>query len=297
MKLFDLALAVCVTAIWGANFSVVKLGLSTMDPHLMAAIRFALCAFPAVFIVRRPDVAWRYLVAYGLLFGVGLWGAVYAGISFGLSAGLASLVLQSAVFMSMAVGAVVFKERLHPSLLLGTVVAACGIVVVFVYADGRASWLGLTLVLFAALAWAGANAIVKLSKTTQMFRFMVWSSLAAPLPLLALSYTFTGAHEMGQMLAQVDAKAMLSIAFQVYPTTLFGYAVWNRLLKKYSVSSVAPLSLLVPVFGMLCSVLLLGEALPPYKVVAMTLILSGLLINSGGASMWRKLSLRLRPTC
>ncbi len=287
MRPIDLALALCVTAIWGANFSVIKLGLSAMDPHLMAAIRFALCAFPAVFFVPRPAVAWRCLVAYGLLFGVGLWGSVYAGIYFGLSAGLASLVLQSAVFMGMAIGVVVFKETLRLAQVVGTAMAACGIAVVFVYADGRSTWLGLALVLFAALAWAVANAVVKSSRTTQMFGFMVWSSLVAPVPLLVLSVCFSGPQAVTQAIGQLNAKALLSIVFQVYPTTLFGYAVWNALIKKYTVSSVAPLSLLVPVFGMLCSVWLLGEVLPLYKWAAMALVLLGLLINTYGLALWR----------
>ena len=81
---------------------------------------------------------------------------------------------------------------------------------------------------------------------------------------------------------------LFSILFQVYPTTLLGYAVWNGLLNKYPVSTVAPLTLFVPVFGMLGSVLIFGESLPGYKWLAMACILMGLLINRFGSGWWRQ---------
>lgn len=288
MRAFDIGLALLVTAIWGLNFSIIKLGLTSLDPNLLAALRFTLCALPAVFFVPRPQVAWRYWVVYGLLFGVVQWGAVYAGIYFGLSAGLASLVLQMAVFFTMAGGVFFFNERVTAPMLLGTLVAFAGVALVFIYADGHATMLGLGLVILGAMAWAAANMVVKRAQPGNMFDFMVWSSLVAPLPLLLLSYGFAGPQRIAQSLVHIDTTAIISILFQVYPTTLFGYAVWNNLLKKYAVSTVAPMALFVPVFGMLGSVLVLGETLPGYKWLAMVCILAGLLINRLGGR-WQQL--------
>jgi len=292
MNLFELSLALLVTAIWGLNFSIIKIGLASFDPYLLAAIRFALCAVPAVFFIPRPAVPKRFLVAYGLMFGVLQWGLVYAGIDFGVSPGLASLVLQLAVFFTMAGGILFFSEKIRPTLVAGTVIAFSGVALVFWHTQGRTTVLGLGLVILGALAWAAANLIVKASKTTEMFGFMVWSSLAAPLPLLLLSYLVTGSEKIVHSLATVDSRAVFSILFQVYPTTLFGYAIWNRLLKKYPVSTVAPLTLLVPVFGMLGSVLVFNESLAPYKLAALVLILSGLVVNGFGTRLWAAVSRR-----
>ncbi|MES2946366.1 MAG: EamA family transporter [Pseudomonadota bacterium] len=294
MRAIDTGLALLVTAIWGLNFSIIKLGLASFDPYLLAAIRFSLCALPAVFFIPKPQVAGPYWVGYGLLFGVVQWGAVYAGIHCGLSAGLASLVLQVAVFFTMAGGVVFFQEKVSTPMLLGTAIAFSGVALVVANADGRATLLGLCLVILGAIAWAAANLIVKRARPAHMFGFMVWSSLVAPLPLLALSYLFSGPQKMLQSLADIDGAAIFSIAFQVYPTTLFGYAIWNRLLKQYAVSTVAPMTLFVPVFGMLGSVLVFSEALPGYKWVAMACILLGLLINRFGGAWWQQLQNPLR---
>ncbi|MCV2368224.1 EamA family transporter [Roseateles oligotrophus] len=296
MKAIELALALLVTAIWGLNFSIVKLGLGSMDPFLLAALRFALCALPAVFFVPRPAVHWGYLAIYGLFFGVLQWGLVYAGIYFGLSAGLASVVLQLAVFFSMAGGIMFFREKLAAPLIAGTTLAFAGVALIAWHTEGRGSLLGLSLVLLGALAWAFANVTVKKSgtKSSQMFGFIVWASLAAPLPLLLLSWLFSGPEKIVLSLASIDRMALFSIAFQVYPTTLFGYAIWNHLLRKYPVSSVAPLALLVPVFGMLSAMLIFDEALPAYKLAALLLILTGLIVNGFGGKAWQAARLGFR---
>ncbi len=98
MKLTDFLIALLITAIWGVNFSIIKLGLITADPLILAGIRFTLCALPAVFFIKKPDTSWRYIIGYGLLFGIGLWGIVNLGIKAGVSAGIASLVLQFGAF-------------------------------------------------------------------------------------------------------------------------------------------------------------------------------------------------------
>jgi O-acetylserine/cysteine efflux transporter len=75
---------------------------------------------------------------------------------------------------------------------------------------------------------------------------------------------------------------VVSILFQVYPNTLFGYWIWNSLLKQYPVSTVAPLSLLVPIFGMLGSMVIFDERLSLIKILAVILIVSGLAVGLYG---------------
>jgi O-acetylserine/cysteine efflux transporter len=43
LKIRHLLLAISITALWGLNFSVIKLGLTT----ILAGIRLTLCALPA----------------------------------------------------------------------------------------------------------------------------------------------------------------------------------------------------------------------------------------------------------
>ncbi|MEN1834349.1 EamA family transporter [Pseudomonas lijiangensis] len=282
MKLHHLLLAILVTALWGLNFSVIKLGLTSVDPLILAGLRFTLCALPAIFFIPKPDVAWRYIISYGLIFGIGLWGVVNLGIKSGLSAGIASLVLQFSAFFTILLGAWVFKETITRYQLAGIGVALCGLLSIIFISDGSVTAAGLILVLFGAMAWSVANIINKKARTQQVFAFLVWSSAFSPIPLFLLDYLVNGTSGYSALIHQIDHRAVLSILFQVYPNTLFGYWVWNSLLKQYPVSTVAPLSLLVPIFGILGSVVIFDESLTPMKIVAVGLIVSGLAVGLYG---------------
>lgn len=99
-------LAVLVTALWGLNFPLTKLGLAHIDPLLLTGLRFALCALPWVFFVKRPKVAVHWLAAYGLIFGVAMWALINLGIAMGVPAGSASLLIQFSAFFLPWRGAV-----------------------------------------------------------------------------------------------------------------------------------------------------------------------------------------------
>jgi O-acetylserine/cysteine efflux transporter len=224
-----------------------------------------------------------------MVFGALQWGLIYAGLQLGVSPGIASLVTQTAVFMTMGLGVFFFKERIERALLLGTLISFCGILLIFLNTEGQASLLRLFLVVGGAAGWAISNVIVKKSKSTEMFAFLIWSSLFAPLPLILMSFCVSGMDKISASITHIDSAAIASIAFQVYPTTLLGYSVWNHFMRKYPVSSVAPLALFVPVFGILASVVIFHESLPGYKIVAMLCIFSGLLVQRfGGIVLDRK---------
>jgi O-acetylserine/cysteine efflux transporter len=121
----------------------------------------------------------------------------------------------------------------------------------------------------------------------QMLGVVVWSSVFALLPLLALSLLAEGPARMAQGLAAADAGVWAAVVWQAVGNSLFGYAAWGWLLARHPAATVAPMALLVPVFGMGASALLLGEGLPAWKLGAAALVLSGLTLNLFGP--------RLRP--
>lgn len=292
MKPLHVVLAVLITAIWGVNFSVIKLGLATVDPFILAGIRFSLCALPAIFFIRKPDVPWRYIIGYGLVFGIGLWGLVNLGIKAGLSAGIASLVLQFSAFFTILLGGWVFKEALTRFQVLGMLIALAGLLCIISISDGSVSLSGVLLVLVGAASWSVANIINKKASTRDVFGFLVWSSAFAPIPLFALDYAVNGSVGYTTLVNQIDTTAVLSILFQVYPNTLFAYWIWNSLLKTYPVSTVAPLSLLVPIFGMLGSVVVFNESVPLNKVLAVVLIVVGLAVGLYGQRIFNAMFAR-----
>ena len=92
-----------------------------------------------------------------------------------------------------------------------------------------------------------------------------------------------------QSLLNISAKSIGAIAYLVYPVTLFGFALWSWLLSRHPATTVAPFTLLIPIVGFSSSALLLGEALPLWKIVAAILVITGLIINVYGETLFHKL--------
>ncbi|MEA3117312.1 MAG: O-acetylserine/cysteine efflux transporter [Paraburkholderia sp.] len=281
MGLGDLSLAVLVTALWGINFSVIKIGLGTFDPLLLAALRFIFCALPWVFFFKRPNVPFKYVFWYGLVLGALQFSLLFLGIREGLSAGLASVVLQLQVFFTICFGAIVLKDQVKVRQLAGMVVAFAGIVTI-AGISGSNNLLAVLMVVAAAASWGVANIIVKKSGAKDMLGFMVWSSVIPPLPLLAISLWTNGPAHVAADLRHIGWSGVGAVLYLVYPTTLFGYSIWNYLLRKHKTSLVAPLTLLVPIFGMLSSMVIFHEDLTARKLIAVVLVIAGLLINMFG---------------
>ncbi|MCG6326614.1 EamA family transporter, partial [Vibrio alginolyticus] len=152
-------LIISVMAIWGFNFSMIKLGVSEMDPLLIAAARFFCATFPIIFFVRRPTVPWRYLMAYGVVFGTGIWGMASCAITWGLSSGMASVLLQTDVLTTVLVGVLLYKEVISPRMAAGIVVSVAGLVVSIIYTNGNVTFAGVVLILIAAICWPLAGVI------------------------------------------------------------------------------------------------------------------------------------------
>jgi O-acetylserine/cysteine efflux transporter len=278
----QLALGVLVTMLWGLNFSIIKVAEEVFSPFMLATLRFVLCCLPAIFFLKRPKVPARYFIGYGIIFGVFQFSLLFFGIHEGLSAGLASVVLQMQVFFTIALAILLLHERLNARHVVGTLLAFGGVAIIGFATSGSATLVGTLLVVGAAASWGLSNILVKVGKPSDMVAFMVWSSLIPPIPLFLLTLTTDGWGSIEHSFAHLTWAASGSVLYLVYVTTLFGYAVWNNLLRQYRASVVAPLTLLVPVFGMLGSMVVFGEALTTTKVIAASLMVLGLLVNHFG---------------
>src|SRR3954471_15814219 len=94
MPVSHLLLALAVVFVWGTNFVVIKWGLAEFPPFLFAALRFLLCVVPWIFFMRKPQVSWAKLAAFGVLLGLGQFGLMFLAMQHDVTPGLASLIIQ-----------------------------------------------------------------------------------------------------------------------------------------------------------------------------------------------------------
>jgi O-acetylserine/cysteine efflux transporter len=283
-------LGLLVVAVWGTNFVVIKSALAHLPPLFMAFLRFALAFLPAALIVARPSVPWTQLAAYGVLIGAGQFGLLFLAMTSYISPGLASLVIQTQVFFTIGLAALLAGERVRRVQWIGLACAATGLALIAARGDASATPLGLALVLAAAASWAAANLVGRRAGRVDMLGYMVWSSAFALPPLLVLSLAFEGPGAIAAGVRAADAATWLAVLWQAAGNTLFGYGVWGWLLARHPAATVAPLALGVPVFGLASSAWWLAESMPAWLLAAAALVLVGLALNL----LWPRIEAALR---
>jgi O-acetylserine/cysteine efflux transporter len=280
MKPRDVALAVGVAAVWGINFVATRLGLTHQPPLLFNALRFVLAAVPAVFLVRRPSVAWRWLLLAALTMAVGQFSFLYEGIQAGMPAGLSSVVLQSQAIFTVVFAVLLLRERPAPRQWTGLAVATIGIGLVATRLGPDRPASAFALVLASAATWGVANIVIRVCAPSDMLAFLVWvSAIAAPI-LVVVSLAVEGPARDAAALRAFDLTALCSLAFIAWVSTLAGWGAWGVLIRRYGAATVAPFSMLVPFFGLTSAALALGEQVHPVDVLGGVLVVGGVLFGA-----------------
>jgi O-acetylserine/cysteine efflux transporter len=289
----DLLAALFVVLIWGTNFIAMKFGLRELTPFQLGAGRYLFAVLPLVLFVKPPKLPWKWVVLYGLFQGVGQFGLLFLSLKVGMSAALASVLLQTQVFFTALFSYVLLRERASRSLQVGLALAALGLACFganylgpHVGGAGATTAAGFALCLSAASMWAASNIVVRRAQQAtpsfSVINFMVWASLTPILPFVGLSLLFDDPATRWRWLSLAPAT-WISLAYLGWMATILGYAMWTGLLKRHPVNRVAPFSLGVPVVGISAGMLVLGDTITGWQWGGIALIVAALLCVMFGA--------------
>ncbi|MDJ0415106.1 EamA family transporter [Rhodococcus opacus] len=288
----DRLLGLTVVVLWGLNFLAIRAGLDHFPPFFFAALRFFVIAIPVILFVPRPQVPPKWLLVYGLGFGVGQFAFLFWAMHVGMPTGLASLVLQSSAPFTVVLGAVLLRERLRPTQVCGLLVAMAGMTVIGWDRAQHAALLPVALTLLAGLSWALGNIGNRKAASDQPMRLMLWMCVIPPLPMLALSFGVEGPSAgWDSLTSSLDGNgplALAGLAYIVILGTVAGSGLWTALLSRYPAGMVAPFSLLVPIVGIGASWLVLHEE------PSILSLIGGAVVIAGAAAT--QVSGRVRPS-
>ncbi|MNT10097.1 putative amino-acid metabolite efflux pump [compost metagenome] len=270
-----------------------KLALAAFTPFQLGAARYVVAVIPLIFFIRFPTMPWRWVVLGGLA-QVGQFGFLFVALSVGMTAALASVLMQTQVFFTTLLGAALLKEKITVAQSFGLGIALLGIGCfgLGVGAQGAAvTLIGLILNLCAASMWAASNIVVKKAQAGapgyDALQYVVWMSAVPVLPFLALSYFFEPEQTRFQWL-DAAPLAWASVAYLGLIATVSAYFLWTWLLQRYPANRVAPLSLAVPVVGLSAGMLVLGEQVSPWQYAGSMLVVGALLLFLLGSRMARQ---------
>jgi len=316
MTPIHMALAVLVAFIWGVNFTFIAWALESFPPLMLTALRFFFTAVPLVFFLKPPNFN-RTLFIYAIGTFVMQYAFVFTAMHLGASAGLTALLLQVQIFITVLLAYVILGEAVNRMQIIGMLVGVLGLGVIALHLGGDMPLIGFICILIAAIGWGFGNIASKQVSKQAMVKTMqrdaslhtasltnnkskasalsalslvVWGGLIACVILTLSSLIFERDAWQVLTFTQASTKSWLSLGFIVYISTLIGFGLWAHLLAQNTASKVTPFALLVPVFGMATSVLLMGEVLTWWKMLAMLFILSGLVLANVRYGIERKSS-------
>ncbi|HWU22373.1 MAG TPA: EamA family transporter [Nocardioides sp.] len=275
----DCLLAALVAAIWGFNFVVIDWGMGEVPPLVFVAIRFTAVLVPAVFLIPRPDLPWRTILGVGAFMSLGQFAFLYVAMDRGMPPGLAGLVLQAQVVLTIVIAAVVLKERPTAVQTAGVALGVIGLLVVGLGRGGHLPLVAMVLCLTGALMWAIGNVVSRASGASGGLALTVWSALVVPLPVLAIAVVLDGPHTLSVAVHAFGWRAGLSTLYTAGLASLTGYAIFNGLLARNPSSAVVPWVLLVPPVSIGSAWLLLGERPSVAELVGGALLVAGVLVT------------------
>jgi drug/metabolite transporter (DMT)-like permease len=268
---------------FGGTWPAGKVASAHVTPAVVAVLRFASAALllwawararreP----VKRPtrgDLPLVLLLGFSVVFAYHLF--FLYGVRHAPAADGSVLVPGLIPLVTMLLAWPLLGERPTPRAVAGLVVAAAGLVIVADPAGdvGSDRLAGDALFVGAAISWsvytlAGRRAIRRYGSLSAN----VYATAAGALLLVPVSF-FDGGWSP---LADAPVQAWASIAYLSVVGTVFGFVAFYEGVRVIGSARASSFALLVPIFGVLSSVLVLGEGLRTNLAVGGVIVLTGL---------------------
>ena len=209
----------------------------------------------------------QYLLYYiGLAHSTGINGAISQGID---------------VFASLVISAVIFRmERLTPQKVVGALIGFGGILLADAGSRAAGGGGGFTLtgegfVMLATVSSAFASVLTrKYAQDSDPMVLCGWQFMMGGVGLLACGIAL-GGH------LSLPSPAAVGILGWLVMVSAVAYGIWSVLLRDNDVSRVSVYTFTLPIFGVILSLLFLGDegaVVGPMTFVALTLVSLGILI-------------------
>ena len=249
-----------VLALWSGNFVATKIGLNGIDVLFFCGWRFLIAGICGLPFLRMPGKNLSYLLIISLVLGTIHFAFLMYGIR-GAGAGASTIVYQLNVLFGVILGILLFGEQFSYLRFTCILLAIAGLTVTLWQKAEFSASLALSSVVIAAFIFAYAQIMVKKVKGMPGFTINTWVNLLAAPQMFLLSYIFEG--NQWVVISQIPLNSILALLYTSVLSGVFAYGFWYYLLQKYPVGTVLPMTLIVPLNGVLLSVFLLGEVLSP----------------------------------
>jgi drug/metabolite transporter (DMT)-like permease len=283
-------LLILTTLGWAGNAVASRLAVGEISPMALTTLRWGgVCALLAVLTHRQvaaawPDLRprWRYVLALAATGFTAFNALMYAAAHSTSAVNLT--ILQGAIPIFVLIGALAaFGTRIGALQALGAIVTLIGVALVAARGDFTALIqldlaIGDVFMLIACAAYAGYTLALRNRPAVPAFVFfavLAGSALLVSIPLLLAEIA------AGTVIWPTVTGWWILLYVAVYPS-LLSQVFFMRGVELIGPGRAGLFVNLVPIFGALLAVLLLGEPFRPYHALALALVLGGIWLAERG---------------
>jgi O-acetylserine/cysteine efflux transporter len=261
--------------VWGGNFTAAKISTSVIPPLMTMALRMALVSVLLLPYYRRINISFKNLALLAFNNSVVHHGLLFCAVGSGLSVAATVLTMQLNVPLTSIFGYYLLDIKISLKQMIGMIIAFIGIGLLVGSPHILGNMKGFMMALIGAVFFAIYNIQIKKLGNYDIYAFLAWTSLIATVMLTALSLILEPVTL--ELFRQLNLKILLSIGYMAI-SSIIGFGLWCYLIQKYSISFIAPFSLLIPVFGILSARLIVSEELSAQMILGAIVTLTGIAI-------------------
>ncbi|HDX9591177.1 TPA: DMT family transporter [Bacillus pseudomycoides] len=282
--------ALCATFLWGSAFPFIKLSYVQLDiqPHevgeqiLFAGYRFFLAGIMLLFFfkVLGRNVSFqkgttKQLVQIGLFQTFLQYVCFYIGLSY--STGIEGAVISgTSSFFQIVFAHFLYKDdSLNMRKIVGVSIGFCGVILVNIPKGDMNFHFGIgeLLLLGAAMLYSYGNILAKEGSKTMDVGYMT----AYQMIIGSLGLLFIGIFQAGLMPFTFHMQTLLMLLYLSFLSAA-GFCIWNTVMKYNKVGKVSMYMFFIPVFGVILSSLILGEAIHSFVLFGLACVATGIII-------------------
>ncbi len=271
-----LAFLIVINLIWGLNLIASKIGVENFPPIFFTALRFLSVVVFLLPMLKLHRGQMRYLVAGTALIGPVAFAFLFVGLRKAEDASTVAIATQMGVPISTLLSVWLLGEKIRWKRRLGIALAFGGIVIIGFDPRVIEYWEGLALVVISTFFASLGLIYIKRLRNIRPLELQVWTAVIGGPVLLLVSFIL----ETGQWSSIHTAgwEGWGALAFTVLMSSLVAHTGWYYLISRYPVTSLSPVTLLSPLFGISFGVTLLNDQLTPRMLIGGAITLVGVLI-------------------
>lgn len=271
-----LLLLLGVTLIWGLNLVVAKVGVGDMPPVMFTALRFAILAIVATPFLRWHGEAMGAIIMVAMLVGALHFALLFIGLARADNISSVAIATQLGVPFATLLSIALLGERVRWRRWTGIGCAFLGVCIMgfdpAVFSQRE------SLAFVIASAFIGSLGLIAIKRLPRLppLELQAWIAWTSWPILAGLSLLVENGHS--EALRTAGWSGWGTLLYTALLASLFAHTVYFFLVQRYPVTSIAPLTVLSPVFSVIFGVLLLGDTLTPRIALGGACTLLGVLI-------------------